>query len=110
MKRFSTVGHYGVAFFETENQMNHFDSHIPPSSIYYSGLISDLTYKKAIKVAQAHPSAFKYYEYAMMPLFQGKGVCRKGTENPVLALESLKTPTESKEDYPYILIFKVFKF
>lgn len=103
--KIKTIWHYGLAFFETEDKMKDFD--VDREDVFYHGLIEDLSYEQASEVAQIHPNFMEYYHSAMMPLFQGKGIFRSGTENPVLALESYKTKSESEKDMPYILIWKI---
>lgn len=103
-----TIGHYGIAFFEHTYEMEYAIDINEISDIFYKGEISELPYEKACKVAQIHPSAPKYYEMAMMPLFKGEGNLSKGTENPVMALESLKTKGQTEKDMPYILIWRMY--
>ncbi len=98
-----TIHHYAIQFFETENIL---DNHYFEGEQFYAGEIKNLSYKKASKIAQIHPNCLKYYELAMMPLFQGKGKLSKGTENPVGALESYKTKKE--KDFKYVLIYRLF--
>jgi hypothetical protein len=106
--KFKTIWHYAIAFFESEGELEQAYYQIEGEP-YYKGEIEKLTYTKASKIAQIHPSCLKYYEAAMMPLFQGKGKFASGTESPVLALESLKTKSESEKDMPYIMIWKIYK-
>lgn len=75
----------------------------------FMGELSEMKYEEAVKYAPLHPNVEEYYKKTMMPLFQGKGIFSKGTENPVLALESLKSKKESEIDMPYMLIWKVLK-
>jgi hypothetical protein len=103
--RIKTIWHYAFAFFESEEDLKDFRIDVEP---FYSGKVKDLSYEKASKIAQIHPNCLKYYDFAMMPLFQGKGKWSSGTENPVMALESYKTKGELKVDMPYILIWKIF--
>ena len=105
--RIKTIWHYAFAFFESEQDLEQAYNEID-GELFYKGEIELLTYEIASKIAQIHPNCMKYYKYAMMPLFQGKGKFSSGTENPVLALESYKTKGESEIDMPYIIIWKIF--
>jgi len=105
--KLKTIGHYGIKFFESEHEMNDYDRQIEGEP-YYSGEIQNMTYKKAIRIAEVHPNCMKYWEYAMMPLFKGYDKnTRGGTESPTKAIESLKTKGESGIDMPYIIIWKI---
>lgn len=105
--KLKTIWHYAFQFFESESDLEQVYYQIS-GNVFYKGEINKLTYKKASKIAQIHPNCIKYYEYAMMPLFQGKGKLSSGTEDPVMALESYKTKGESEIDMPYIMIWKIF--
>jgi hypothetical protein len=105
--RKNTIWHYGFIFFEDAYDMDLFISESNPNKIFFAGEIEDLTYKKAAKVAQIHPNFEKYCEFAMMPLFQGKGKTKSGTECPIMALESYKTKLEYEKGMSYILIWKI---
>lgn len=107
MIKFKTIWHYAIAFFESECDLNNAYSQIDGEP-FYKGEIENLTYKKAAKIAQIHPSCINYYKNSMMPLFQGKGNLHSGTENPVMALESYKTKGQSEIDMPYIMIWKIY--
>ena len=104
MYKIKTIGHYAFIFCATEEDLN--DEYMKTYDCFYKGKIKDLKYEDASKIAQIHPKAPEYYELAMMPLFQGKGKIMKGTESPVLALESYKSPKE--KNMKYILIWKMF--
>lgn len=105
--KIKTIWHYAFAFFESKRELNQAFNQIEGEPFYY-GEIKDLTYKEASEIAQIHPNCIKYYESAMMLLFQGKGKFSSGTENPVLALESYKTKKEKELDMPYIMIWKIY--
>lgn len=94
--KFKTIWHYAIAFFETKHAMEDAESDLS-TEIFYSGTIETLGYKRASKIAQMHHSCLRYYEFTLMPLFQGKGKYSKGTENPIMALESLKTKKRIRE-------------
>lgn len=100
-----TIWHYAFRFFESEWEMKIAAGHT--DNIYYKGEIGGLSYRKAAKIAQIHPNCVEYYENSMALLFQGKGRFSSGTEDPVLALESYKTKSESEKDMPYILIWRM---
>lgn len=104
--KFKTIWHYAIAFFETVEELEDASCFIEDKP-FYKGEIKKLSYKKASKIAQIHPGCLKYWEFALMPLFQGKGKLSTGTENPVMALESYKT--NSEEDMQYILIWKIYQ-
>ena len=104
-----TIWHYGIMFFQTEQGMKTFSYGIESKSIHYEGTIEKLSRKKAMKIAEIHPNFEKYNAAAMMPLFKGYGNLKSGTEDPVMALESLKTAKESQIDMPYIFIWKILE-
>lgn len=106
MFKFKTIHHYGIAFFWSEESLE--KAAMEVDHIFFQGEISELSEEKAQLIAEIHPSCIKYYEQAMMPLFKGYGRFSSGTEDPILAIESLKTKKESKMDLPYILIWRVF--
>lgn len=106
MFKFKTIHHYGIAFFWSEYALN--SASMEVDNIFFQGEISKLSREKARLIAEIHPNCIKYYEQAMMPLFKGYGRFSSGTENPVLAIESLKTKKESEIDLPYILIWRIF--
>ena len=108
--KLKTIGHYGIMFFQTEQGIKTFSYGIEDKSIHYEGTIEDMPRKKAVKIAEIHPNFEKYYNAAMMPLFKGYDKnLRGGTEDPVMALESLKTAKESQIDMPYIFIWKILE-
>ena len=104
MGRIYTIWHYAIEFFEREIDLENALLEMDEEP-FYKGEIENLSYIEASKIAQIHPSCMKYYQEAMMPLFQGKGKLRSGTEDPVLAIKSLNT---KKIDMPYILIWRIF--
>lgn len=105
--RINTIWHYAFSFLETEVEL--FDAQYDLPDIIYSGRIDEMGYDLASKIAQIHPKCIDYYQSAMMPLFQGKGILSKGTENPVAAIDSYKTFKESEKETPYIIIWRIFK-
>lgn len=105
--KIKTIWHYAFCFFESIWDLQDASSDV--DDIVYAGEIYLLNYEDAAKVAQIHPNFQKYYDAAMMPLFQGKGKLLSGTECPIKAIESYKTKSESEKDMPYILIWKAFK-
>lgn len=110
MTKFRTIWHYAIAFFEEYDDMFYYSINNIDGEPYYEGLISDLTYDIAKHIAPIHENCLKYYEDAMMPLFKGEGKLRRGTENPVMALESFKNKKQKEGDYPYVIIWKIVKF
>lgn len=108
MKTYKTIWHYAIAFFETKGEMELANINDVAGKPFYMGEIAKLSYQEACKIAQIHPRALAYYEAAMMPLFQGQGKLRSGTESPVRALESLKTKAQREKNMPYILIWRIF--
>ncbi len=108
MLRFKTIGHYAIAFGESRYDIEEMASQIDVP-IFYQGEIEKLSRAKATKIAELHHNCLEYWEMAMMPLFKGyRGNYKSGTENPVDAIESLKTPKQSEIDMPYIIIWNLF--
>lgn len=110
MKKFRTIWHYAIAFFENEDDLYDYNLKNINGNPYYIGKISDLSYDIAKNIAPIHENCLKYYEYAMMLLFRGEGKLRSGTENPVMALESFKSKKEKEGNYSYVIIWKIVKF
>lgn len=104
--KFETIWHYGIAFFETKWELEAANNSIN-TELFYSGEISEMPREKAKQVAEIHKNCYKYHEDAMMILFKGKGIYSKGTEDPVLAIESYKTSKQQEIDMPYILIWEI---
>ena len=105
--KIKTIWHFAFAFFESESDLENAYRELEGEP-FYKGEIADLSYETASQIAQIHPNCIKYYNAAMMPLFQGKGKLSSGTECPIRALESYKTKRESESDMPYIMIWKMF--
>ena len=106
--KLKTIGHYGVIFGESEYDIEQTNRQISGKP-FYMGTLEDFPREKAHEIAELHPNCIKYNEAAMAVLYKGYDKnLRKGTEDPVWAIESLKTPKESEIDMPYIIIWNIF--
>lgn len=101
--RFQTIWHYGICFFDSEEAMMVATSQC--EDVIFYGMILELDYKTASRVAQLHRNTLNYYELAMMPLFEGKGRLSSGTEDPVMAIASYRM--KHQQGYNFILIWKI---
>lgn len=112
MKRFKTIWHYGICFFDNEDDLYYFRNINVEynTDIHYMGKISDMNYDMAKHICPIHEKCLDYYESAMTVLFKGQGKFSKGTEDPVLGLRSYMTKKEVEKNFEYILIWKLVKF
>jgi hypothetical protein len=99
-----TIWKYGIVFGDSKDAFDRFD--FSYSSILYEGLVKRIPIKLAEKVAEIHPKFNEYYQMAMMPLYKTYSH-KKGSENPVVAIETLKTKKEKAMNLPYILIWDI---
>lgn len=98
-----TFGQVAVAFAESEEDIA--SAVGIPDHVLYSGLIGDLSRRRAEKFAMLHPRFMSYYDHAMMPLWKGSGVLRGGTEDPAKAVTSF-----AREGDEYMVAWRGISF
>jgi hypothetical protein len=100
-----TIWHYGIIFFRHKDELKAFmkecDNHV------YVGKFDKLPKRKARMIAEIHPKFNEYFKQTMAALFKTYGANRNGTENPLLALASLKSKEEWRNYLPYVGIWKI---
>jgi hypothetical protein len=81
-------GQVAVACFKAEEETDFESFQANQDSVLAEGHVSKMTVKQAQKFCPLHPNFMKYYEYAIMTLWKGKGIFSKGTEDPLRAVKS----------------------
>lgn len=102
-----TIWKFGILFGDSEYSFDQVG--VEQKSIVYQGELETLPKEIAQEVAEIHPDFEKYNESAMATLYKtyDKGRGRGGSEDPMFAIETLKSGKENEIDLPYILIWRI---
>lgn len=101
-----TIHKVGFEFFDSNESAYHFAINCGLNLVLYNGDISDIPDKLAHDLCELHPNCLEYYAIAMATLYKGYSrILRGGTENPRLAISSLKGKRDT--DKEFVVIWKL---
>jgi hypothetical protein len=101
-----TIWKYGIVFSNDKKELDYF-IHRTEAKSYYSGVIDNIPRGVAETVAEIHPNFDKYYEQAMAVLYKTYNTVKGGSENPIFAINTLKTKKEMAMDLSFVFIWKI---